>query len=64
MTDYNNIQQIFGDPLHDFGHTETQGTSNAIKIAVTIALVLTAAYALKHYIDAQMYKKGLVLMKE
>jgi hypothetical protein len=60
MIDYNNIQQIFGDPLNDFGHTETQGTSPILKIVVIILALGTIGYIYKKYVDEQYEKRSWV----
>ena len=59
MIDYNNIQQIFGDPLNDMVHSEKQGMPIIlIKSRLIILALGTVGYFYKKYLDERYEKKG------
>ena len=58
MIDYNNIQQIFGDPLNDMVNSEKQRTPIVFKIGLFLIALGTVGYLYKKYLDEQYEKKG------
>ncbi len=58
MIDYNNIQQIFGDPLNDMVHSEKQGMPTILKAGLFLLALGTVGYLYKKYLDEQYEKKG------
>jgi hypothetical protein len=58
MIDYNNIQQIFGDPLNDMVHSEKQGMPTILKAGLILLALGTVGYFYKKYLDEQYEKKG------
>jgi hypothetical protein len=56
MIDYNNIQQIFGDPLNDMVHSEKQGMPIILKAGLFLLAAGTVGYFYKKYLDEQLEK--------
>ena len=56
MIDYNNIQQIFGDPLNDMVHSEKQGTPIVFKIGLLIIALVAIGHFYKKHLDDQYEK--------
>ena len=56
MIDYNNIQQIFGDPLNDMAHSEKQGMPFILKAGLFLLALRTVGYFYKKYLDEQYEK--------
>ena len=57
MIDYNNIKQIFGEPLNDFGQAEKQGMPIILKAGLILLALGTVGYFYKKYLDEQYEKK-------
>ena len=55
MIDYNNIQQIFGDPLNEMGHSEKQGIPTILKAG----LILLALGTVGNYIEITLFTNGV-----
>lgn len=56
MIDYNNIQQIFGDPLNDMVNSEKQGTPIVFKIGLLIIALVAIRHFYKKHLDDQYEK--------
>jgi len=60
MIDYNNIKQIFGDPLNDMMHSEKQGMPIILKAGLILLALGTLGYFYKKYLDKQYEKKSWI----
>jgi hypothetical protein len=60
MIDYNNIQQIFGDPLNYMVHSEKQEMPIILKAGLILLALGTLGYLYKKHLDDQYEKKHWV----